>query len=556
MMLKKCGTGMLLFCAVAMSMQTAADAAEKKTMVVVRERPAEWSQLVPGGSFNDLFLPMPDLGGMTTAAWGETNVVRREVRNGIEDPAWSYWGGNTMLEEDGKYHLMVARWAENSPKGHMQWFDSEVVHTVSDSPYGPFEVQDVIGPGHNPTYYKTASGKYVLYVIDACYLADSVNGPWTRTTLEYDSRDRRDTKAKNYLHNNDFIMREDGTMFMLNRHGQVWFSQNGDDTFYRTSPEIIYPDVPGRFEDPLVWKDNVQYHMIVNDWSGRVAWYQRSKDGVNWVTEPGSAYEPGIAVNENGTKEDWFKFERMRPVQDEYGRAYAANFAVIDVLKHSDLPNDKHNSKLIVIPITVGRLLSVLNEDPITAATKCIQLKVAAEEGFNPQTDMDIGSLRFGASSEVNYGRGCRVIKTEKAGRDLILTFDGNGHGFSAENFAGKLLGKTNKGKLLFGWSRLPGVDYIAPILSARLPVFTGNMAEVEVQNFGQVASEPAEVEVLIDGKPLTSGSVPVLQPFGKTVVKMRGVPRKFAPKAQVTVRLKSNGKAVEELTRPLNSKK
>ena len=46
----------------------------------------------------------------------------------------------------------------------------------------------------------------------------------------------------------------------------------------------VYPDVEGRFEDPVVWRDELQYHLIVNDWLGRIAFYQRSKDGVHWVT--------------------------------------------------------------------------------------------------------------------------------------------------------------------------------------------------------------------------------------------------------------------------------
>ena len=38
-----------------------------------------------------------------------------------------------------------------------------------------------------------------------------------------------------------------------------------------------------------------------------------------------------------------------------------------------------------------------------------------------------------------------------------ILIFDGKANGISDRNFAGKLLGKTNEGKLLFGYARLPG---------------------------------------------------------------------------------------------------
>ena len=101
-----------------------------------------------------------------------------------------------------------------------------------------------------------------------------------------------------------------------------------------------------------------------------------------------------------------------------------------------------------------GLLLTVLNDKPITAGTKTIRLKVQAEEGFHPQTDMDISSLRFGASEEVNYGRGSKVLKTENDGNDLIITFDGKGNGITEKEFAPKLIGRYKNGKMLYGYAR------------------------------------------------------------------------------------------------------
>ncbi len=521
--------------------------AAETPQIVERPRPAEWSHLVFGGRFMDVFEPMPDLGGMTAATWGAPGVVPRDVNNGIEDPAWSYWGGNAALDQDGKYHLLVCRWPENSPQGHFAYHESTVVHAVASNPFGPFKVQDEIGPGHNPTWYVTANGQYVLYVVDGRYLADSINGPWKKSSYDYDSRDRQETKATNYLHNNTFARREDGSFLMVNRHGQVWFSRDGLSTFYRITDDRIYPPVAGKFEDPVVWRDNVQYHVIVNDWLGRLAWYLRSKDGVDWKVEPGEAYMPGFAVHPDGTKEEWFKYERLRVVQDRYGRAIAANFAVIDVSKQEDLPHDRHSSKNIVIPMTVGRLLTVQNTEPLVTGTAVIRVRIEAESGFDPHTDVELDSLRFGASEEVNFGRGSKLLRSEPAGRDLLLIFNGQGHGLTRDDFAAKLLGRTRTGKLLFGWSRLPGVNYLEPILSTRLPEFTtsthGLAARVEVQNFGQVASQPSRVKIMAGATLVGSGAVPELQPFEKSNVQLRG--EKVLPrggKETITVLLEGDG--------------
>ena len=180
-----------------------------------------------------------------------------------------------------------------------------------------------------------------------------------------------------------------------------------------------------------------------------------------------------------------------------------------------------------IIPMW-GLLLTVLNDKPITAGTKTIRLKVQAEEGFHPQTDMDISSLRFGASEEVNYGRGSKVLKTENDGDDLIITFDGKGNGITEKEFAPKLIGRYKNGKMLYGYARLPYVDYVEPILSARAPVFSesqkGWNGNIEVQNFGQVSSQKASVKIEYkkEGKmvKVASAAVPALKPYEKADIR------------------------------------
>ena len=218
---------------------------------------------------------------------------------------------------------------------------------------------------------------------------------------------------------------------------------------------------------------------------------------------------------------------KKRCVQAGYIAMVVRNVA-INTLKHEDKPFDNHSSKNISIPLNPGLLLTVLNDKPITAGTKTIRLKVQAEEGFHPQTDMDISSLRFGASEEVNYGRGSKVLKTENDGNDLIITFDGKGNGITEKEFAPKLIGRYKNGKMLYGYARLPYVDYVEPILSARAPVFSesqkGWNGNIEVQNFGQVSSQKASVKIEYkkEGKmvKVASAAVPALKPYEKADIR------------------------------------
>lgn len=491
------------------------------SQITERERPAEWKQLVKGARFMDRFLPMKG-NVLSSDTWGADCVLPRYVDNGIEDGIWSYWGGNIRKGEDGKYHLFVCGWLECSPKGHMEWPNSYVFHTVSDNLTGPFKPVRIIGKGHNPEMFRAKDGRYVVYVIDGRYVSDDLNGKWEYGKFDFNARDRRIIEG---LSNLSFAQREDSSYVMVCRGGGIWVSRDGLSEYNQLTDKRVYPDVDGRFEDPVIWRDHIQYHLIVNDWLGRIAFYLRSKDGVNWVVDPGEAYMPGVAVHADGQAEDWFKYERLKVYQDKYGRAIQANFAVIDTLKNEDKPFDHHSSKNISIPLNPGLLLTILDEKPITSGTKTIRVKIQAEEGFNPQTDIDVNSLRFGASEEVNYGRGCQVLTTENAGKDLIVTFNGKGNGITKDEFAPKLIGKYKDGRILYGYARLPYIDYIEPILSARAPVFTksgkGLECIVEVQNFGQVESKKALVEVGYkkEGKTIkvASGMVPALKPYEKT---------------------------------------
>ncbi|MBD8489001.1 glycoside hydrolase family protein [Echinicola sp. CAU 1574] len=498
---------------------------EGMAQVVHRERPEKWNELVLGGRFLDRFDKISPIGELVDSVWGAANVIPRYMENGIEDKEWSYWGGNIVYGKDQKYHLFICRWPESSSKGHMEWPNSTVVHAVCDNSEGPFEVVEEIGKGHNPEIFQLQDGRFIIYVIDGYYISENLGGPWEYGQFEFDPRDRPIIEG---LSNLSFARREDGSYLMVCRGGGIWLSKDGLSSYQQLTNERVYPPVDGRFEDPVIWKDHIQYHMIVNDWLGRIAFYLRSKDGVHWKTDPGEAYQPGITVYKDGVEEDWFKYERLKIFQDGLGRAVQANFAVIDTLKHEDKPGDNHSSKNIGIPLTVGRQIELLNKK-ITENTREILVIVKAEPGFDPKTDMDFSSLRFGASEVINFGGGSVLLDTKERGEDLILIFEAEGHAFNEDNFAGKLLGKDAQGKLLFGYSRLPWVNYLEPMLSTTRPrqIDQENKWEIEVMNFGQVSSEKTslklEVKIKDEWQLFGDAQVRTLNPFEKETVIIMG---------------------------------
>ena len=488
-----------------------------KAQVEERQRPAEWEKLVMGGRYMDRFEAMAP-SRTARANWGAEAVRQRYVDNGIEQDDVSFWGGNILKGKDGLYHMYVCGWPENSRKGHMFWPNSTVFHATSQQLGGPYKVQNSIGKGHNPEAYVLDDGRIVVYTIDGYYIADRPEGPWMFGKFEFDQRGHRIIEG---LSNLTFCRRQDGSRLMVCRGGGVWISKDGLQPWRQITSERVYPKVEGRFEDPVVWRDSLQYHLIVNDWLGRVAWYERSLDGIHWIVEPGEAYTYAFSRHEDGVAEPWFKYERAKVFQDEQGRVVQMNFAVIDTLKNEDRPNDTHSSKNICITMNKGLLLEVLNTGPITAKTKKIELRIRGEKDFDPAKEVDVKSLILGSYKEVNYGRGAKPIKVKQEGGDLIVTFSGKGSGIDANEWAPKLIGRSKTGKLLWGYARLQYVNYNPAILSPSAAYEKDGLQWVEVENFGLTESEPQTITIKNVKNKEVSVSVPALKPYEKKVLKL-----------------------------------
>ena len=480
------------------------------------------ADLVSGGAFIDRILPMPVSNGLRSDTWGGKNVKPRVVENGLEDPAWSYWCMSVHREADRLYHMFATRWSEADPRGHNAWPDSHVVHATSTSPTGPFTVKQEVGSGHNVMCYRAKDGTYVLYVIDGAYTAKSPDGPWQKFDLKYDLRGMPPVEMSNH----SFAIREDGSVLMVSRGGHIWISEDGLKPFRKITSESLFPRIPGRFEDPVIWRDEVQYHLIVNDWYGRTAFYLRSPDGVNWAWDEGKAYDIEVVRHPDGSKEGWHKLERPNVLQDGHGRATHLYLAAMDAPKDLDHGSDGHSSKVLALPLVVERRLEFVPAGDAKATNPPTRVRIVAEPGFDPAS-VDVASLCFGPSKEVNYGKGAKALKSRVTNGNLLVTFESTGGTFSPADPVAKLLGKTKQGDLVLGYVCTPGHPGLKEILSPQPPRITGpGTLAVTVENFGLKESAPATVKVTLRGEGLEpttlTAPVPALEPYASTEVSLK----------------------------------
>ena len=511
--------------------------------------------LVEGGNFKDRILPMQGSVTLETLMqsnpnakiWGAQDVQNRYIDNGCEINGMNLWGGNVYKGEDGRYYQFLAGW-DGIKNAFNYWSRSHIYRVESSTPYGPFTNPTDIGSGHNPEVYRTDDGTYVVYALignSSCwrYVSKSLDGTWTFEEMPYNLRDRALLTGSTTTYSNwTFAKRQDGSMLCMCRGGGIWISRDGLQEYGQVKGVSCYPNGGGgTFEDPVVWKDEVQYHMIVNDWKARTAYYSRSADGFHWVAEDGIAYDIDISVHPDGQQEKWYKYERARVFQDKYGRAIQLNMAVIDTIKAEDKANDNHSSKNIAMPLNPGMRMMVLNTEPISASTAEIKVIIYKEEGFSPADNLDVASLRFGTHSTVNRGGGATVVAqaTDNDG-NLILTFSGKDTGINANEFAPKMLGRyaegyinpatptAKAGGMCYGYAKLPYYNYTPAYLSPLLPIVGAGSVptSVHVMNYGLSAStKEITVKVLTEsGVVLATGTVNTIEPYASDNVALTAV--------------------------------
>lgn len=102
---------------------------------------------------------------------------------------------------------------------------------------------------------------------------------------------------------------------------------------------------------------------------------------------------------------------------------------------------------------------------------------------------------------------------------------------------------------MLYGYARLPYVDYQLALLSARRPVYDKGKGELrlEVQNFGLSASKAVEVEVRSGRNCLGRVQAGALQPYETVNLSLKPASASFDEKSGYEVVFLQDGVEVEK---------
>lgn len=264
------------------------------------------------------------------------NMLPTSENYGFEMEDYWLWCGSSIKGEDGLYHMFSARWSKEYPFFTGYIAGSEIVHAVSENPYGPYTFKEVVlgdrGENywdgrmtHNPSIIKYGNTYALYYIgstyngkrptaselsmpkkpacIDECYrnirigvaVSDSINGPWKRLDkpiFEIDPNGWDNTVVTNPAP----CVCPDGSIFMYYRSNTpqglkigVAKADSPTGEYKRMlNTHIFAPYESVVVEDPFVWFDKDHYEMIAKDVNGLTCGeifggaHFISADGIHW----------------------------------------------------------------------------------------------------------------------------------------------------------------------------------------------------------------------------------------------------------------------------------
>ena len=210
----------------------------------------------------------------------------------------------SVIKSGGKYHMFSSRWKKEYTFGWNWLFNSEIIHSVSDTPEGPYQFQNVVLPRRGRKYFdgmnthntciKEYNGKFYLYYMGTTYGGDIPTGEkeipagyemetWNRKRIGLAVADdingefvRRDTPLLEprdcskwdctVTTNPSVAIMPDGKTYMIYKSRKSIFkplklgiavADKPDGEFKRLSdnPILDFADENMHIEDPFIWYD-------------------------------------------------------------------------------------------------------------------------------------------------------------------------------------------------------------------------------------------------------------------------------------------------------------
>lgn len=211
---------------------------------------------------------------------------------------------SSVIEVDGKYHMFTSRWDKKLGFGWNWLFHSEIIHSVSDKPEGPYHFKNVVLPRRGREFFdgmnthntciKQYDGKFYLYYMGNTYGNDisqnfdgisemSIHETWNRKRIGVAVADdingefvRRDTPLLEprdcrywdctITTNPSVAILPDGTTYMIYKSRRsadhplqlgIAVADRPDGEFRRLSdePNLQFEGTNFCVEDPYLWYD-------------------------------------------------------------------------------------------------------------------------------------------------------------------------------------------------------------------------------------------------------------------------------------------------------------
>ncbi|MFD2255477.1 hypothetical protein ACFSSA_02205 [Luteolibacter algae] len=313
--------------------------------------------------------------------WGDGNVLPRDIRNGLEDPdmdQWCYWDGSIVKADDGRYFMYASRWDQKFHHGTGWTENSKAMISVSDKMMGPYadlgeawpewkNWNGDMGSGHNTVGLRMHDGRYAMVTSEITmgevFAAKDPAGPFEclgRIKVDYNGFHpglARYNFAPYKMANVMILPIENKRYMLMGRNCAVMISDDGVTGPYRMMGDQIWKDLDGvpqkYMEDPTIWRSDGLFHVVVNHYATTdLSYHLTSEDGIHDWKNRGIAMskeDGGIFRYTNGVRNEWYTVQRPT-VYVEDGTVRLFNFSVIDVHKGKDDGNDKHGSKVVLVP--------------------------------------------------------------------------------------------------------------------------------------------------------------------------------------------------------------